>query len=107
MGCLQVDQQYLVGRPVVILADNDDEGRDHAEAKAALAAPVATSVKVIHFRELEPKQDVSDWAAIAGNTLVELMARVERAEAWKPSEPAPGDRSIKMSDFQAYLPMHS
>jgi hypothetical protein len=103
-GC----QQYVVGRPVVILADNDDEGREHAEKKAALAAPVATSVKVIHFRELEAKQDVSDWAAIAGNTFVELMARVEQAEAWKPSATTtPRARSIKLDDFQAYLPMHS
>jgi hypothetical protein len=103
-GC----QQYLVGRPVVILADNDDEGREHAEAKAALAAPVATSVKVIHFRELEAKADVSDWVAVAGNTLVELMARVEKTEPWKPAETAtPKERSIKLSDFQAYLPMHS
>ena len=101
-GC----QQYVVGRPVVILADNDDEGRKHAEDKAALAAPVATSVKVIHFRDLEPKQDVSDWAAIAGNTFVELMALVEKAEAWK-APPQTRTRGIKLSDFQAYLPSHS
>jgi hypothetical protein len=106
-GLPQGCEQFVVGRPVVILADNDDGGREHAEDKAAIAAPVATSVKIIHFRELEDKQDVSDWAAIAGNTLVELMARVERAEPWKPSAKPPRERSIKLSDFQAYLPMHS
>jgi hypothetical protein len=104
-GC----QQYVVGRPVVILADNDDEGREHAEAKAALAAPVATSVKVIHFRELEEKQDVSDWATINGNTLEKLMERVDQAEPWKaPStQTSTPQRGIKLSDFQAYLPSHS
>jgi hypothetical protein len=104
-GC----QQYVVGRNVVILADNDVAGRNHAKDKAALAAEVAISVKVIQFRELEDKQDVSDWAAVAGNTLVELMARVEHAEAWKPSEQkdTPRTRSIKLADFQAFLPMHS
>jgi putative DNA primase/helicase len=103
-GC----QQYAVGRLVAILADNDEAGRIHAEEKAALAAPVATGVKVIHFRELEDKEDVSDWAAIEGNALEALMARVEAAEMWKPSEAvAPRSRSIKISDFIAYLPMHS
>jgi hypothetical protein len=103
-GC----QQYVVGRPVAILADNDDKGRMHAEAKAALALVGATSVKVIHFRELDDKQDVSDWAAIEGNTLDALMARVEAAEVWRPSEAAaPRSRSIKISDFIAFLPMHS
>lgn len=103
-GC----QQYIVGRPVIILADNDGPGREHAEKKAALASKGATSVKIIHFRELKDKQDVSDWAAIAGNTLAELMARVERTEVWQAlaMAAAPGS-DIKLSDFQAYLPQHS
>jgi Family of unknown function (DUF5906) len=103
-GC----EQYVVGRPVVILADNDTPGREHAEKKAALASKGATSVKIIHFRELEDKQDVSDWAAIAGNTLVELLARVEKAEPWQAvaMAAAPGS-DIKLSDFQAFLPQHS
>jgi len=102
-GC----QQYVVGRPVVVLADNDDAGRKHAEDKAALAAPVATSVKVIHFRELEDKQDVSDWIA-AGGTRESMISRVETAEAWKPSEqlPCPPEGRIKLDDFQAFLPEH-
>jgi Family of unknown function (DUF5906) len=104
MGC----EQYVVGRRVVVLADNDKAGREHAERKAALAAPVATSVKIIHFWELEDKQDVSDWAANAGNTLVELMARVEKTETWQASaNGAPRSRRIKLSDFQAYLPQHT
>jgi hypothetical protein len=103
-GC----QQFVLGRPVAILADNDETGRAHAEMKAALAKSVATSVKVIHFRELEEKGDVSDWAAIEGNTLEALMTRVDVAEAWKLSDTVtPRSRSIKISDFIAYLPMHS
>jgi Family of unknown function (DUF5906) len=103
-GC----EQYIVGRRIVILADNDKPGREHAEKKAALASNGATSVKIIHFRELEDKQDVSDWAAIAGNTLVALMARVEQTEPWQAvaMAAAPGS-DIKLSDFQAYLPQHS
>jgi hypothetical protein len=105
-GC----QQYVVGRNVVILADNDEPGRAHAEKKAELAAPVALSgVKIIHFRELDEKADVSDWAAISGNTLAELMERVDKAEPWKPSAPTttPGFRRKTIDDFQAFLPGHS
>jgi putative DNA primase/helicase len=42
-------------------------------------------VKIVHFGELDDKADVSDWAAIAGNTLFELMARVKSTELWQTS----------------------
>ena len=115
-GC----QQYLVGRNVVVLSDNDDKGRTHAEAKAALAKPVAVSVKVIHFPDVPEKGDVSDWIE-AGHTFEDLKDRVLAAEAWKPtrtepeksmepdkpSEPSRPPANIKLDDFQAFLPMHS
>jgi hypothetical protein len=117
-GC----QQYVVGRNVVILADNDDKGRKHAEEKAALAKAVAASVKVIHFRELEAKQDVSDWIE-AGHTFEDLKARVLAAPAWQPTakpelekskepsepseqQPSPPQARIKVDNFQAFLPEH-
>lgn len=69
-GC----EQYLASRRVVIPADNDDEGRKHAEKKAALALPVASSVRVVHFVDLPAKGDVSDW--IAGGHSAEDLARL-------------------------------
>ena len=46
--------KFLAGRHVVILADNDEPGRECAEAKAALAtAAGAASVRVVHFPELQ------------------------------------------------------
>lgn len=78
-GC----EQYLAGRQVVILADNDDEGRKHAEKKAALALPVASSVRVVHFEELPNKGDVSDWIN-AGHTRDGLTARVEASSLQEP-----------------------
>jgi putative DNA primase/helicase len=51
--------QYLRDRRLVILADNDDPGRAHAEKKAALAHDAgAASIKIVHFPELLPKGDV-------------------------------------------------
>ncbi len=83
-GLPQGCEQYVTDRNVVILADNDDGGRKHAEAKAALAVTVAASVRVIHFPELDNKQDVTDWID-AGHTAGELAERVEDAEYWQPA----------------------
>ncbi|HWL04245.1 MAG TPA: DUF927 domain-containing protein [Xanthobacteraceae bacterium] len=78
-GC----EQYLAGRHVVILADNDDEGRAHADKKAAVAMSAAASVRVIHFGDLPKKGDVSDWIE-AGHTLEDLQAHVTAATPLTP-----------------------
>ena len=68
---------------IVILADNDDGGRNHAERKAALVQSVAHSVRVIHFPELSEKGDVSDWIAL-GNGREDLQRRAEDTPKWIP-----------------------
>ena len=86
---------YLKGRRVVILADNDDGGRAHAEKKAALACEAgAANVRVVQFPELPPKGDVSDFFQ-AGGSVEELYARIDAAPAWMPQ--AVGD-STSASD---------
>jgi hypothetical protein len=66
---------YFAGRNVVVLSDNDQGGREHAEKKAALLAPVARSVRVVHFPDVPKKGDISDWIA-AGHTVEDLLNRV-------------------------------
>jgi uncharacterized protein (DUF927 family) len=78
-GC----EQYLAGRNVVILADNDDEGRKHADRKAALMVPVAASVRVVHFDDAPNKGDVSDWIE-AGYTADDLRTRVDATPVLTP-----------------------
>jgi len=78
-GC----NDYFAGRNVVVLADNDTGGREHAEKKAALAAPVAASVRVVHFAELAEKGDVSDWIDL-GKDRRYLERRVDETPFWKP-----------------------
>jgi putative DNA primase/helicase len=76
---------YLNHRRVVILADNDDGGLAHAEKKAALAHGAgASGVRVVHFPELPPKGDVSDFIG-AGGTIEQLNARIEAAPEWMPA----------------------
>jgi putative DNA primase/helicase len=100
VGC----EAFFVGRNVVILADNDTGGRQHAEKKAALVAPVAASVRVVHFAELAEKGDVSDWIAL-GKDRREIERRVDETPAWKPvqvveSPPIAGLDVVCMADVK-------
>jgi putative DNA primase/helicase len=64
-------------------ADNDDAGRAHAEKKAERAhAAGAASIRIIHFHELPPKADVSDFVENGGSA-IELFARAEAAPEWR------------------------
>jgi hypothetical protein len=73
---------YLRDRRLVILADNDEPGRIHAEKKAAVAhAAGALSVKIVGFPELAPKGDVSDYIA-DGGTAEQIMARADAEPIW-------------------------
>jgi 5S rRNA maturation endonuclease (ribonuclease M5) len=88
--------QFLRGRRVVILPDNDEPGRKHAGAIAASLQGVAASVKTVELPNLPPKGDVSDWLNAAG-TVEQLLALIQQPEQ-PVSEPAgceggePGDK---------------
>lgn len=73
---------YLRGRHIVVLADNDAGGRDHALRKATLAYSVAKSVKLVEFGELAPKGDVSDYLKVA--SISDLETRVSGTSPWTP-----------------------
>jgi len=72
------------GADVVILPDNDDEGRNHARTVATDLLDVAESVRILELPELPPKGDVSDWAA-AGGTKDELHALAHETPPFEPS----------------------
>ena len=91
MGAGKWRQEYadsLKGRIVVILADNDDPGRKHANQLADSLKGIAASVKIVELPGLPEKGDVSDWVEerVAGSAEVvdypaiarELMALVEQ-----------------------------
>jgi hypothetical protein len=76
-------EKYFRGRHIVILADNDAPGRKHAEEKAALAFPVAASVRVVGFTEVPHKGDVSDFFQL-GRTLRDLQQIVALTMPYTP-----------------------
>lgn len=84
-GC----EKSVAGCSVVICADNDDTGREHAERKALLSSSVANAVRVLHFPD-KPGGDVSDWLA-AGHSEQELRQMAEAAPLWQPAAVLPND----------------
>jgi 5S rRNA maturation endonuclease (ribonuclease M5) len=81
--------EFLRGREVVILPDNDEPGRRHAALVVKSLTGIAKSVKVVNLPELLTKGDVSDWLA-AGHTVEELGELVTVAECVCPVGTQPG-----------------
>jgi AAA domain len=67
----------LTGLHCVVLPDNDEPGRKHAEQVARSVQNVAASVRVFSLPDLPEKGDVSDWLAQGGTAdkLIEISKR--------------------------------
>jgi putative DNA primase/helicase len=74
---------YLRGADVVILPDNDDSGREHAEAVAHSLDGVAARIRILELPGLDAKGDIIDWAKVGG-TREQLDALAEQARDWCP-----------------------
>ena len=82
--------EHFRGRPVVVLPDNDEPGRNHAEHVARNLHGGAASVRVVALPGLPEKGDVSDWLDNGGNDR-SLRELVETTPEWKPT---PADSSL-------------
>lgn len=59
--------EWLKGRRVCILPDNDDPGRKHAHNVAQQLLGIADTVRLVELEPLPLKGDVSDWLEAGGN----------------------------------------
>ncbi len=88
----------LTGFDVVVLPDNDEAGRRHANIVAASLRGKAASVRLLDLPGLPPKGDVSDWlptgSAEALYALVETKARI-----WTPAPPESRFGAIQWADL--------
>lgn len=75
---------FFAGKRVVILPDNDEPGRVHAETIARNVARYVAGVKIVPLPDLPAKGDVSDY--LASHTAADLIAEVKRARAWRPAD---------------------
>ncbi len=94
---------FLRGRRVIILPDNDEPGRKHAEQVARSLEGVASNVKVVLLPDLLDKGDVSDWLK-AGGTKNALLRLVTKTKDWQPAatvEPESDAVLVKMSTIKA------
>ena len=57
---------FLTGAHVVVVADNDGPGREHAEKVARELLPFAASVKILKLPGVPEKGDLSDWIEAGG-----------------------------------------
>lgn len=92
-----VYSETLRGANVVVLPDNDEAGRKHAEQVARSLSDKAASVKVLELPDLPDKGDVSDWLD-AGGTAEKLERMAREAPEWtptaKPEIPVPVGRLL-------------
>jgi hypothetical protein len=76
--------EYMRGRHVFVLGDNDEAGRNHARQVAESLQDIAASVRVVELPGLPNKGDVSDWIA-DGGTKAELTRLIEATPEWTAS----------------------
>ncbi len=105
---------WLKGANVVILPDNDEPGKKHAQQVAKSLYGKAASVKVLELPDLPEKGDISDWLA-AGGTKEELLKLVAECPEWEPEpekeksndskedKPSQADILIQIAASRAFL----
>jgi AAA domain/CHC2 zinc finger len=78
--------EFLRGADVVILPDNDEPGREHADIIGASLQEIAKSIRTLELPGLGLKGDIIDWAKAGGTVerLHELIAHLARP--WQSTE---------------------
>lgn len=103
-------QHFPAETEVIILPDNDNPGRNHAQAIAKELFGQGCKIKIIDLPRLsdiktkagtgaENKADIFDWLA-AGHTEEELLTAVTASPYWEP-EAAPLTEENKYAEWQS------
>lgn len=79
--------RHFKGANVIILPDNDEPGRKHAQSVAESLYGIAQTVKIVQLPELPEKGDVSDWFE-QGGTLAKLQELLKEMPYWFPAKDA-------------------
>ncbi|MBN1588362.1 MAG: hypothetical protein JW888_02495 [Pirellulales bacterium] len=83
--------EHFRDRNVVVVADNDLPGREHAHEVARSLFSLVRSVKVVELPDVPEKGDLSDWFD-QGGTMEEFDKLIKDAREWSP---ALGGKSMK------------
>jgi hypothetical protein len=74
--------KYFKGKLVVIIPDNDEPGKKHAQDVAMNLKGIAESIKILGLPDLPEKGDVSDWF-LKGGGKQELVGLMEATPEWQ------------------------
>jgi hypothetical protein len=85
----------FMGREIVVLTDNDENGRLRGERVIRELRAVANSVRVVELPDLPEGGDVTDWLE-AGRTKEDLLEAIGSAEV-----------GVRLTDFYAFMPAHA
>lgn len=100
--------RHLAGRRIVILPDNDEPGRKHAQYIAESLSTsnfgIAASVKIVELPGLAEKADVSDWLD-AGGTVSDLESLVLNAQEYRASAAITPRQVSDSFDYQVPWPV--
>lgn len=91
--------EYLKGRKVILLPDNDDPGRKHMQSIARSLYGIAKEIRIVELDDLPEKGDVSDWMG-TGGTIEGLTLRVNEAKTFKPES----DRKLQSKTLSEVEP---
>lgn len=95
--------EYLRGKKVVIIPDNDEVGEEHARMIADDLTGVAESVKIVRVSNL-PKGDVTDYMEKEGGSYESLIDMFQQAKFYDPNEMSPVERAKEANkkEFQNF-----
>lgn len=74
---------YYKNKDVIIISDNDKQGREHAKTVANSLYEVAKSTCILELSGLPDKGDISDWLE-DGGTADELVRLINECPEWEP-----------------------
>lgn len=82
---------------IIVLPDNDDAGRAHAEAVAASCAGAGLAVRMLRLPDLPLKGDVSNY--LTKHTKGDLVALLSAAPVWQPTQLASAPTDSRTATF--------
>jgi DNA polymerase bacteriophage-type len=80
---VDLNKWFAGKRTVYILEDNDEDGRRHAREVAGHLQHLVDEIRIVSFRDMPLKGDVSDWLAHKGGTKEKLLERAKAARKWE------------------------
>ena len=96
--------EFLRGRDVAIIPDNDEPGRKHAEIVARSLIGIAKEIHIIELPGLGPKEDIVDWIK-RGNILETFSLLVEQSKPWAPHSEAESEFEAETGQPVRWLDM--